>query len=82
MSQHNKTYKHNKHQRTYKHTYNIVICIYYIAYVYRRDDCIGSGLEMVGLYKVWESLWGKAVLRGFTFTNHKYPVYKNGLKRS
>ena len=29
--------------------YNIVICIYYIAYVYGRDDCIGIYLEMVGL---------------------------------
>ena len=56
--------------------------ILYSLYVYRRDDCIGIDLEMGRLQEVWESLWGKAVLRGFTFTNHKYPVYKNGLKRS
>ena len=29
--------------------YIIVICICYIDDVYRRDDCIGIDLEMVGL---------------------------------
>ncbi len=35
-------------------TIQSVICILYIAYVYRRDDCIGMGLELVGLCEVWE----------------------------
>ena len=54
----------------------------YIAYVYRRDDCIGIDLEMVGLYEVLEGKCLKAVLRGFYFNRIKYPVSGNRVKRS
>ena len=46
-------HQHISIQNTKEHIstqYNIIICIYYICvYVYRRDDCIGVIVEMVGL---------------------------------
>ena len=42
--------------------------------MYRRDGGVGD-LEIVGLYGgVWESIRGKALLRGLTFNTQKYPV--------
>ena len=47
--------------------------------MYRRDDCIRSDLEMVGLQKVWEGKCLKVLLRQFYFDFRKYHVSKNTL---
>ena len=62
--------------------YNIVICIYYIAYMYRRDDCIGIYLEMVGLYKLWKSMSSMAQLLAFILQKLKISYIKISIRRS
>ena len=54
--------------------YSLCICMYKGLYM--------IDIEMVRLYKVWESIRGKALLRGFYFDSIKYPIYRNEVRRS
>ena len=42
--------------------------------VYRRDGGVVGDLEVVELYVVCKSVSSMLLLRGLTFTNHKYHI--------
>lgn len=54
--------------------YNIIICIYYIDYMYRRDELYWNGFRGGGIVVEVEGKWSMLFLRQFYFDFIKYHI--------